>query len=261
MLYPFSPTIQEAGAPFIGNNSSVTMDDNTRSNPVNITQSESGDSLNPSLSLQSQDSHGPSLDISATELEIDNPSGGSRRNVKAKATPSASLMDKRKAQNQAAQRAFRERKECHIRDLNDRFAQLQQNVSTLHEENDEKRQEITTALAENNMLKELESTSAAVQDDFMSVFPYTSFADLVAPGDHDKQPKHRLVTDPRTGERLMGLHTTWEFIQQDPRFQEGVLDLEKICNYLREQVQCDGQGPVFVERCVLDALDASIIGM
>lgn len=132
---------------------------------------------------------------------------------------------------------------------------------TVNSANDEKRQEINTALAENHTLKELESTSAAVQEDFTSVFPYTSFAGLVAPGDHDKQPKHRLVTDSRTGERLMGLHTTWEFIQQDPRFQEGVLDLEKICNYLREQVQCDGQGPVFVERCVLDAIEASVIGM
>lgn len=77
--------------------------------------------------------------------------------------------------------------------------------------------------------------------------------------DTNKQPKHRLVTDYHTGERLMDLHTTWEFIQQNARFREGVLDLDKVCNYLREQVQCDGQGPVFVEKCVIHALEASVI--
>ena len=58
----------------------------------------------------------------------------------------------------------------------------------------------------------------------------------------------------------MDLGATWEYIQQHARFQEGTLDLEKVCNYLRQQVQCDGQGPVFVERCVVHAIEASPVG-
>lgn len=118
---------------------------------------------------------------------------------------------------------------------------------------------MTSALAENQMLKELDSTPAAAQDDFTSMLSYTSFAESIAPGHYNKQPKHRLVTDYHTGERLMDLNTTWEFIQQDARFREGVLDFDKLCNYLREHVQCDGQGPVFVEKCVVHALEASVI--
>ncbi|KAJ5643577.1 uncharacterized protein N7484_006084 [Penicillium longicatenatum] len=177
------------------------------------------------------------------------------------AVPSASSSDKRKAQNQAAQRAFRERKERHIKDLHDRFAQLQQNISVLREENDQKRQEITTALAENHTLKELESMPAAFRHDLTPILTYTSFADMVAPGDHNKQPTHRVTTDPDTGERFMDLGAAWDFIQQHALFQEGMLDLEKVCNYLREQVQCDGQGPVFVENCVIHAIEASVTGM
>lgn len=41
----------------------------------------------------------------------------------------------------------------------------------------------------------------------------------------------------------------------------GALDLEKVCAYLREQVQCDGQGPVFVKRYVVHAIKASVIGI
>ncbi|KAE8167899.1 hypothetical protein BDV40DRAFT_295019 [Aspergillus tamarii] len=184
-------------------------------------------------------SHGLSSGSSATGLSADGTWETDNSLV--------SYEDKRKAQNRAAQRAFRERKECHIRDLNERFVQLQQKLSTLREENDQRRQEITAALAENYTLKEMESTRVAFQHDFTSTLTYASFADSVAPGDHDKRPTHRITTDPNTGERLMDLGATWEFIQQHARFQEGTLDLEKVCNYLRQQVQCDGQGPVFVE--------------
>lgn len=41
----------------------------------------------------------------------------------------------------------------------------------------------------------------------------------------------------------------------------GALNLEKVCAYLREQVQCDGQGPVFVKRYVVHAIKANVIGI
>ncbi|KIJ32057.1 hypothetical protein M422DRAFT_84080, partial [Sphaerobolus stellatus SS14] len=64
-----------------------------------------------------------------------------------------SRLMKRKEQNRAAQRAFRERKEKHVKDLEDRVAQLEAKTETQAAENDNLRDMLTRLQSENTLLK------------------------------------------------------------------------------------------------------------
>jgi len=60
---------------------------------------------------------------------------------------------KRKAQNRAAQRAFRERKERHVKELEAKVAQLEEMSMKVVEENKRLHTKMTKLESENNMLK------------------------------------------------------------------------------------------------------------
>ncbi|KAL1915854.1 uncharacterized protein VTP21DRAFT_6242 [Calcarisporiella thermophila] len=97
--------------------------------------------------------------------QADNDTGSSNYNLKKPgrkpivSSPEADLKDKstkRKAQNRAAQRAFRERKEKYVKELEDRIKELEKNEtksSQLEEENKKLREIIQQLQDENNSLK------------------------------------------------------------------------------------------------------------
>ena len=60
---------------------------------------------------------------------------------------------KRKAQNRAAQRAFRERKERHVKDLEAKVAELELVTRRMREENETLRGKVSKLESENNVLK------------------------------------------------------------------------------------------------------------
>ncbi|RDX51510.1 hypothetical protein OH76DRAFT_1417238 [Lentinus brumalis] len=68
---------------------------------------------------------------------------------------------KRKEQNRAAQRAFRERKEKHVRDLEDKVAQLEQKNQLSEQENENLRELLTRLQNENMVLKQAAFTFSA----------------------------------------------------------------------------------------------------
>src|SRR5205085_7567136 len=60
---------------------------------------------------------------------------------------------KRKAQNRAAQRAFRERKERHVKELEAKVSELEAVTKRMQEENEKLRGKVTKLESENNVLK------------------------------------------------------------------------------------------------------------
>jgi hypothetical protein len=60
---------------------------------------------------------------------------------------------KRKAQNRAAQRAFRERKERHVKDLEAKVAEMEQVTNKMQEENAQMKSKLAKLEAENSILK------------------------------------------------------------------------------------------------------------
>ncbi|BFZ64676.1 DNA-binding transcription factor yap1 [Saitoella coloradoensis] len=68
-------------------------------------------------------------------------------------------LDKRKAQNRAAQRAFRERKEKHVKELEQKLNVLRENTSLTAEENKTLREQIARLEMENEVLRQAGITS------------------------------------------------------------------------------------------------------
>ncbi|KAJ7171761.1 hypothetical protein C8R43DRAFT_24587 [Mycena crocata] len=108
--------------------------------------------------------------------------GGStrRKSSNGTANPDESRLMKRKEQNRAAQRAFRERKEKHVKDLEDKVAALEAKNDQATSENENLRDLLSRLQNENVMLKESSFTfsvpkaAASASDKPGSIYSSTS---------------------------------------------------------------------------------------
>lgn len=185
--------------------------------------------------------------------------GGSNSDDDDNMTPAQS---RRKAQNRAAQRAFRERKERHVKDLEAKLAALEKNSASVAEENERLKLQLQKAATENEILK---ATSAHNYRGGSEPLPNTGpmrysptdFYTEVLRAHENKTPSHRIVTSD-TGERLMAAGATWDYIIKHPLYIRGLVDVGNVSDRLKKVAKCDGQGPVFEERDIIDAIEKSV---
>lgn len=70
-----------------------------------------------------------------------------------------------------------------------------------------------------------------------------------------------LTVDDETGEPLLGAGATWDYIQAHELFRKGLVDVGDVCERLKKLARCDGQGPVFQESDVRQAIvDSAVAG-
>lgn len=75
---------------------------------------------------------------------------------------------------------------------------------------------------------------------------------------HQNQvPSHRISTS-ENGERLLAAGATWDFIIKHPLYQQGKVDVGNVSERLKKVAKCDGQGPVFEESAIIDAIEQSV---
>ncbi|EGS22737.1 uncharacterized protein CTHT_0012120 [Thermochaetoides thermophila DSM 1495] len=211
---------------------------------------------------------GPTSGILAAvpKKEIDEQQASSRKQGSSDEdlTPAQS---RRKAQNRAAQRAFRERKERHVKDLENRVQQLEQAQQEALSENERLKRDLQKISTENEILKATTSMVAASAGSPNSnaaptttgpmQYSPTDFYSNVLQSHANKTPSHRIVLS-ENGERLLAAGATWEFIINHELFKKGLVDLAKVSEILRPQAKCDGQGPVFEERAIVEAIQQSV---
>jgi len=169
---------------------------------------------------------------------------------------------RRKAQNRAAQRAFRERKERHVKDLEAKLAALQKDSASVAEENERLKLQLQKAATENEILK---ATAAQPHRGGSEPLPNagpmryspTDFYTEVLHAHENKTPSHRIVTSD-TGERLLAAGATWDYIIKHPLYIRGLVDVGDVSERLKAVAKCDGQGPVFEEREIIDAIEKSV---
>ncbi|KAK5654418.1 hypothetical protein OQA88_7328 [Cercophora sp. LCS_1] len=170
---------------------------------------------------------------------------------------------RRKAQNRAAQRAFRERKERHVRDLESRLQQLEHAQQQTVSENEKLKRDLQKMSTENEILR---ATSMAGGGSPRANGPTTTgpleynptdFYSNVLQGHSNKTPSHRIVTSD-DGERLLAAGATWDLIINHDLFKRGLVDIADVSDRLKSQAKCDGQGPVFEERAILEAIEQSV---
>lgn len=179
-----------------------------------------------------------------------------------------------------SQRAFRERKERHVKDLEAKLTTLEHQSTSLNSENERLKKELAKIATENEILRA--TTGGGIggprpyaddSDEITSTGPlhYTprdfySKLDLSENKDspsyyRDKKhvPSRRIVVSAESGERLLAAGATWDYIQQHELFQKGLVDVGDVCERLKKLARCDGQGPVFEERDVRMAINESAV--
>lgn len=85
----------------------------------------------------------------------------------------------------------------------------------------------------------------------------TDFYTHVLQAHDNKTPSHRIVTS-ENGERLLAAGATWDYITKHPLYDRGMVDVGHVSERLKKAAQCDGQGPVFKEREIIDAIEKSV---
>ncbi|KAL9114941.1 MAG: hypothetical protein Q9227_001184 [Pyrenula ochraceoflavens] len=184
---------------------------------------------------------------------------------------------RRKMQNRAAQRAFRERKERHVKDLEQKLTTLEQTSSTFAAENERLKREIAKISTENEILRATNSTppksgaprssspsppTTTGPQQFTPTDLYTSVLDPASGNvtQARRSPNHRIVVSEKTGERLLAAGATWDMILAHEMYEKGLVDVGDVCERLKKCAKCDGQGPVFEEGDIRRAIEASVAG-
>ena len=176
-----------------------------------------------------------------------------------------------------SQRAFRERKERHVKDLQAKVSTLEEASTILQVDNERLKRELAKYATENEILRATSrslNASNSVSGEFseptitgpMEYTPTDFRSELVShddssnsgPAQNDSQsPQHRITVCQITGERLLDASATWELIQSHELFKRGQVDLDDVANRLKKAAQCNGQGPAYKESDVRRAIEAS----
>ncbi|KAI9882747.1 MAG: Coatomer subunit gamma-2 [Watsoniomyces obsoletus] len=178
---------------------------------------------------------------------------------------------RRKAQNRAAQRAFRERKERHVKDLEQRVTTLEQASSSLAADNDRLRRALDQATSENQRLRASASANAntlgagsshvnvlTASTQQMRTSPAAFYNTM--PGHPQHPTSHRVTTvTSRTREHLVGASAAWDLIHSHPLTIQGLVDVAAVAERLKQKTHCDGTGPAFEERDVMAAIESSVV--
>ncbi|KAF2643067.1 hypothetical protein P280DRAFT_393800, partial [Massarina eburnea CBS 473.64] len=185
---------------------------------------------------------------------------------------------RRKAQNRAAQRAFRERKERHVRDLEAKLNVLESSTHTLQSDNERLKLALQRARTENEILRASTGNSSPSSSRPGSVtFPspgaHLNADDMLL--DDDNNAKYNVQPLPngsvinsaendQPASRRIGKASkeipasqVWDLIQSHPLVKQGHVDIADVCERLKGAVKCDGNGPVFEELVVWAAVESS----
>lgn len=168
---------------------------------------------------------------------------------------------RRKAQNRAAQRAFRERKERHVKDLETKLASLEAAQQQSSLENERLKRHLQKVSTENEILRATSHNSNGSLSPEPAAGPLryspTDFYSNVLQNHNNKSPSHRVVTSD-DGERLLAAGAAWDLIINHELFKKGLVDVGHVSERLKHSARCDGQGPVFSERIIVSAIEQSV---
>jgi len=177
-----------------------------------------------------------------------------------------------------SQRAFRERKERHVKDLEAKLTSLQHESASLNGENERLKRELAKVATENEILRATSGSSIGSHPylddmDDITIGPmryspsdsksklnsgYSLLSEYQSVGSAYSSPRRILINDV-TGEPLLAAGATWDYIQAHELFRKGLVDVGDVCERLKKMARCDGQGPVFEESDVRRAIAESAV--
>ena len=178
-----------------------------------------------------------------------------------------------------SQRAFRERKERHVKELEVKLNTLEADKSTITNENERLRRELEKVHTQNEILRATTTPLNYSQQKSASLPPYPPPPDSPIPGPQTFSPSafhetlsnrdpnspnqpisHRIHIHAATGERLLTTGAAWDMIQSHQMFKKGMIDIADVCGRLKGRTMCDGSGPAFEEGEIRRAIEESVGG-
>ncbi|KAF1841353.1 uncharacterized protein K460DRAFT_293853 [Cucurbitaria berberidis CBS 394.84] len=181
---------------------------------------------------------------------------------------------RRKAQNRAAQRAFRERKERHVRELETKLTALESSTHSLQSDNDRLKLALQRARTENEILRATSGHSPAASRPVSASYPSPG-AHLPLDEDSDADDddynvqsltngsvmnaadKEQVASRRTSKGRQIPAAQAWDFIQSHPLVKQGLVDITDVCERVKGAAKCDGHGPVFEEDTLWQAVEES----
>ena len=161
------------------------------------------------------------------------------------------------------QRAFRERKERHVKELESKLNSLEAHSSTLLTDNERLKRELAKLATQNEILRA--TTSSHPHPSSQPPRPPSPVAgpQTFAPTDFRADPiehaiSYRTQYSEETGERLLTAGATWELIQASEAYRKGTVDVGDVIRRLKGSARCDGSGPAFKEGEVRRAIEESV---
>lgn len=178
------------------------------------------------------------------------------------------------------QRAFRERKERHVKDLEIKLKSIEAQSTDLLSDNERLRRELDRLATQNEILRATSTPTRqpgqahlngshksrrATEPEPVSAGPMVyspkTFNAAFAQDhgmDTNEPVSHRIGVSSSTGERLLATGAAWDLIQGHELYRQGMVDLGEVIDRLREKAICDGVGPAFAETDVLQAIQESV---
>ncbi|CUM68289.1 uncharacterized protein PRCAT00006011001 [Priceomyces carsonii] len=161
------------------------------------------------------------------------------------------LAMKRKAQNRAAQRAFRERKETKLREYEDRLLKSEEEKQNLINQLDLIRQQNISILMENELLKLSgsdgnNSTRLEGLDKFLFPQSQSEFINKYADY-HEVNPDtvNKIYDSPENpSEKVLTIGALWDYLQLKAEEKEA-LDVADVMAKLKGNEKCHGYGPAY----------------
>lgn len=171
---------------------------------------------------------------------------------KSSSKSSKSLEDKRKSQNRAAQRAFRERKEQKLKQLERKLEESEIEKKRILDELEKMKLKNIVMATENQLLKskeegqrsgsEEDTPVAAARSEF--TFPAVQAFDL----DSGSGAKGNVIySDPEKNEiKLLTIGAVWDYLHNVEELNPNVeLDISRIMSELEGSERCHGFGPAY----------------
>ncbi|KAH6670120.1 hypothetical protein B0J14DRAFT_619193 [Halenospora varia] len=147
--------------------------------------------------------------------------------------------------------AQRKRKDPHTEDLGDQFSVLENNPANFVEENKRLKLELQKVATENEILRATSTPSYPLPSDT------SDFYTEMLSGHGNKEPSHRIVLG-ESGDRWLAAGSTWDYIIKHPLYTKGLVDLGNVTERLKKVAKTDGQGVVWEEREIINAIEKSV---
>jgi len=178
----------------------------------------------------------------------------------------ASYLNK-SAEQWRRQRAFRERKERRVRDLEAKLNLLTTTTSSLQSDNERLKLLLQKAQTENEILRATAAASSPtrhhppgfVDDPTLLPAPSRSTRSTSLEGEPSMDPTRLanglLSTEssssgrpsPNYESNMLSASATWDLLQSHPLYLQGAVDIGEVCERLKKMAKCEGTGPMFEE--------------